>query len=227
MSYLTYSGKLVQSNNKYITSLPIDNTLKDYDNNIYTTVTIGTQIWIVENFKTTTYANGIPIPNPTIAGNWAADTSGGYCWYNNNISNKTPYGAMYNWYAVGNANGLAYLKRNGAQETGWRIPSQTDLDTLSTYLGGNSVAGGALKEAGFSHWASPNTGATNSSGFTALPNGRASNGTFIVNYGAIWTSDSVSSTTAKEKYLSNTDATFTNSTDDKKSGWYVRLMKDV
>jgi uncharacterized protein (TIGR02145 family) len=97
--------------------------------------------------------------------------SDGYCWYNNDPANKNPYGALYNWYAVNSANGLIYLERDGVEETGWRVPSKTDFDNLIAYLGGASVAGGRLKEAGLTHWANPNTGAVDLYGFKLLPGG--------------------------------------------------------
>ena len=97
-------------------------SVTDVDGNSYTTVTIGTQQWMVENLKTTHYADGTAIPNLTIDGDWIADVTGAYCWYNNDIVNATPYGALYNWYAVTNAHGLA--------PAGWRIPTESDLDAL-------------------------------------------------------------------------------------------------
>jgi uncharacterized protein (TIGR02145 family) len=98
-------------------------------------------------------------------------TTPGYCWYNNNAAAyKDTYGAMYNWYAV-NTGKLA--------PTGWHVPTHDDFTVLTTYLGGVSNAGGKLKEAGTSHWLSPNEGATNEAGFTALPGGeRFGNGGF-------------------------------------------------
>jgi uncharacterized protein (TIGR02145 family) len=110
---------------------------------------------------------------------WIADTSGAYCWYNNDISNKTPYGALYNWYAVSNAKGLVYLERGSTQETGWRVPTIADFNKLTMTVDGFSVGGGNLKESGTSHWATPNVGANNNSGFTGLPAGvRRNSGTF-------------------------------------------------
>jgi uncharacterized protein (TIGR02145 family) len=139
------------------------NTVTDIDGNIYHTVTIGTQVWMVENLKTTKYRNGDPIPNVT--GNaWAALTTGAYCWYNNDAATyKATYGALYNWYAVADSRNIA--------PTGWHVPTDAEWTTLTTFLGGESVAGGKLKETGTNHWTSPNTGATNETGFTALPGG--------------------------------------------------------
>jgi uncharacterized protein (TIGR02145 family) len=137
--------------------------LKDYDGNAYNIVTIGTQVWIEENLKTTHFKDGISIPNVTGDAGWAALTSEGYCWYDNEISNKELYGALYNYYAVSNAHNLC--------PDGWHVPTNDDWNTLITFLGGASVAGGKMKETGTEHWNTPNTDATNESGFTALPGG--------------------------------------------------------
>jgi uncharacterized protein (TIGR02145 family) len=137
-------------------------TVTDIDGNVYNTVTIGTQTWMAENLKTTKYNDGTNIPNVTYAATWAGLTSPGYCWSENNIANKTTYGALYNWYTV-NTGKLA--------PTGWHVPTHEEFTTLETYLGGDEVAGGKLKEIGFTHWNDPNTGATNETGFTALPGG--------------------------------------------------------
>ena len=115
------------------------------------------------NLKTTKYNDGTSIPNVTNDTSWSNLTTGAYCWYNNDVSYKNPYGALYNWYAV-NTGKLA--------PKGWHVPSDAEWTTLITYLGGESIAGGKLKEAGTTHWLSPNTEATNSTGFSALPGGR-------------------------------------------------------
>ena len=146
--------------------------LIDKDGNIYTTIIIGNQEWIVENYRTTTYADGTAIPNITLAmGTWMTLTTGAYCWYNDDSITYNDYGLLYNWYAVNSASGLAYLERDRVEELGWRIPTLADFNTLIAFLGGTALAGGPLKEIGLTHWASPNTGATNSTGFTGLPGG--------------------------------------------------------
>jgi len=153
---------------------------KDGDGNNYAIITIGTQTWMVENLKTTKYSDGTPIPLVTGA-QWADRILPAYCWYNNDsVTYITPYGALYNWYAVTSANGLA--------PKGWHIPSSTELATLTNYCGGDMVAGNKLKERGITHWKSPNLGATNESGFTALPGGlRRNDGPFLdINKFGIW-----------------------------------------
>lgn len=139
-----------------------NSTVTDIDGNVYQTVTIGTQVWMVENLKTTKFRDGTSIQNITDESEWYKITSPAYCWYNNDISNKRTYGALYNWYAV-NTGKLA--------PTGWHVPTDDEWTTLYTYLGGADFAGGKMKETGTAHWESPNTGATNMSGFTGLPGG--------------------------------------------------------
>jgi uncharacterized protein (TIGR02145 family)/uncharacterized repeat protein (TIGR02543 family) len=160
-------------------------TMKDVDGNVYNTVTIGTQKWMVENLKTTKLNDGTSIPNVTDNTAWSALSTNGYCWYGNNESNKNTYGLLYNWYAVNTAK-LA--------PAGWHVPADSEWTVLTTFLGGESVAGGKLKEIGTTHWSSPNTGATNKTGFTALPGGyRDNTGVYhnINNYGDWWsTTDS-------------------------------------
>ena len=139
-------------------------TVVDIDGNVYNTVTIGTQVWMVENLKTTKYRNGDAIPNVTGNASWVALSTGAYCWYNNDAATyKATYGALYNWYAVGDSRNIA--------PSGWHVATDSEWTTLSTFLGGESIAGDKLKEIGTSHWLSPNTGATNSNGFTAFPGG--------------------------------------------------------
>lgn len=99
---------------------------------------------------------------------WLEDVSGAYCWMNNNIANKTPYGALYNWAAVTNSNGLIYFERAGVEEEGWRVPTKADILTLISSMGGLAVAGGKLRETGIVHWNNPNAGATDEVGFSAV-----------------------------------------------------------
>jgi uncharacterized protein (TIGR02145 family) len=135
----------------------------DKDGNPYSVVTIGTQIWLGENLQTSTFMDGVSIPYVSAGRDWDFTNSPAFCWYDNNeTAYKSKYGALYNWYAV-NSGKLC--------PDGWHVPSATEFTTLITYLGGESIAGGKLKEAGTEHWAEPNAGATNVSGFTALPGG--------------------------------------------------------
>jgi uncharacterized protein (TIGR02145 family) len=163
--------------------------LKDADGNTYNAVTIGSQTWMKENLKTTKYNNGDPIPNITVASEWIKLTTGAYCWYNNDaVTYENPYGKLYNSYAMTDDRKIC--------PTGWHVPKLSEWFTLFNFLGGTEVAGGKLKEAGTIHWLSPNTGATNESGFTALPGGRRlPDGSFtLINFlGTHWSSTSANS----------------------------------
>ncbi len=137
----------------------------DGDGNNYAVVQIGTQVWMAENLKTTKYRDATSIPNVTDNTEWNNLLTGGYCNYNNTNNSDTinTYGHLYNWYAATDAHNIA--------PTGWHMPTDAEWTTLTTYLSGESVAGGKLKENCSTHWNSPNTGATNETGFTALPGG--------------------------------------------------------
>lgn len=194
-------------------------SLMDYANNPYSTVVIGTQEWLGENLHTSYYANGTPIINASVNGNWAANTSGAWSLMDNSTGWTTPYGYLYNWYAVDNSNGLAYFKRNGSQETGWKVADASDWNTLITYLGGTTIAGGKMKETGTTHWLTPNTGATNESGFTAVGGGsRAEDGTFSDSSSkanaAFW-----SDTSTLDGYSRNYYLNYNN--DDAQTGQYL------
>ncbi len=143
----------------------------DIDGNNYNTITIGSQVWMVENLKSTHYNDGSKIPLNTDNYSWYTLTTPAYCWYNNDsIQYKSTYGALYNWYSIDNAS-------NGGKNvcpTGWHVPLDTEWASLIAYLGGENNAGSKLKEEGTAHWLLPND-ATNESGFTALPGGRREN----------------------------------------------------
>jgi uncharacterized protein (TIGR02145 family) len=148
-------------------------------------VPICSQIWMQKNLDVTTYRNGDVIPQVTGGSTWASLTTGAWCYVNNNSALGPIYGKMYNWYAVNDPRGLA--------PHGWHIPNDAEWATLATCLGGNSVAGGAMKETGFITWVSPNTGATNTSGFTGLGGGyRQTTGGFVFanQIAAFWSSTS-------------------------------------
>ena len=196
-------------------------TVTDKDGNIYHTVTIGTQVWMVENLKTTKYRNGDPIPNVTDDNAWTSLTTGAYCNYANDANNSTINGRLYNWYAVGDSRNIA--------PTGWHVPTDAEWTTLTTYLGGENVAGGKLKEAGTTHWASPNLGATNESGFTAVPAGqRHGYGAFydIGIYGYLWSSSEDISISAFFRMLYNSSGDVGRSPAQKTFGFSVRCLRD-
>jgi len=195
-------------------------TVRDIEGNVYHTVTIGTQVWMAENLKTTKYRDGTAIALVTDSAAWAELTTPAYCWYNNDIANKATYGALYNWYAV-NTGKLA--------PAGWHVPSDTEWVTLTNYLGGRDVAGGKLKEAGTAHWEYPNEAATNSTGFSALPGGyRVSNGAFygIGSYGNWWSASATDASFSWGRRMYHTYANVYRNDYYVQNGFSVRCVRD-
>lgn len=193
----------------------------DIDGNIYHTVRIGTQVWLMENLTVTRYRNGDSIPNVTDGPTWGGLLTGAYCNYSNDPNNASIYGRLYNWFAVDDPRGIA--------PEGWHVPSEAEWDILVNYLGGASVAGGAMKEAGTSHWNSPNSGATNSSGFTALPGGyRGIGNNFggMGNEATFWSSTEHSTDNAWNRSLYYGNAQVDRSTNGKQHGFSVRCVRD-
>jgi uncharacterized protein (TIGR02145 family) len=195
--------------------------IKDGDGNVYTFTTIGTQIWLVENLKTTKYNDGTPIPNITDNATWGNLNTPGYCWYNNDASTyKDTYGALYNWYAI-NSGKLCPV--------GWHVPSDSEWTTLTDYLDGESVAGGKLKEISTTHWITPNTGATNENGFTALPGGyRVIDGTFVSigGFGGWWSATEHGATYVWIRNMTCNSSSVYRIDDEKEYGFSVRWVKD-
>lgn len=186
-------------------------------------VTICSQAWMTKNLDVITYRNGDPIPKVTDNAAWGALTTGAYCYYNNDsVTYAATYGKLYNWYAVNDPRGLA--------PTGWHVPSDAEWATLSTCLGGAAIAGGPMKEIGTTHWTTPNTGATNSSGFTGLPGGyRISSGSFsnIANYGYWWSSVEYDPSLARSVYLNYLNVIIElTGAHIKQWGFTVRCLKD-
>jgi uncharacterized protein (TIGR02145 family) len=141
--------------------------ITDAEGNTYKTVTIGTQTWMAENLKVSKYSDGTTIPNITDNTQWQNNTTGAWSYYNNDAANNAKYGKLYNWYAVSpTTNG-----NKNVCPTGWHVPTDAEWTVLTDYLGGESVAGGKMKEVGATSWNSPNTDATNTSLFTGLPGG--------------------------------------------------------
>lgn len=199
-----------------------DNSIKDIDGNVYTSVTISTQVWLIENLKTTKYNDGTAIPLVTDNTAWSNLSTPGYCWYNNDANTyEGTYGALYNWYTV-NTGKLC--------PTGWHVPTDAEFATLINYLGGPLSAGNKLKETGITHWASPNTGATNESGFTALPGGaRTENdGIFfhIRDEGNWWSASESDATFAWNRYLTYSNPDSYSVYNYKQIGFSVRCLQD-
>lgn len=204
--------------------------VKDIDNNRYDIITIGTQTWMAENLATTRYNDGTVIPLITDGTSWyTAGNNGfpGYCWYEDESSNLIAYGALYNWYATDT---LSNGDKNVCP-TGWHMPTDDEWTTLTTYLGGTTVAGGKMKEAGLAHWNSPNVGATNESGFAALPGGhRHYLGAFyyIGSNGYWWSSTGyyLNPLNAWFRYLINSNGSVGNDAYNKGDGFSVRCLRD-
>lgn len=213
------SGKLFISANK-VQSNSIDIMInKDM-------VKIGNQIWMVKNLNADHYRNGDPIPEVRDPKQWIKLTTGAWCYYDNDTASDSKYGKLYNWYALNDPRGLAPL--------GWHIPTDQEWNKLETSLGGPSVAGGKLKstgtvEAGDGLWFNPNTGATNESGFSALPDAyRYSDGTFndIGNYCHWWSSTKTYNSFAWLRYLSYDNAKIRRSSSSREFGLSIRCIKD-
>lgn len=231
-TYRVYSynaGGNSPSYSNEITLLTSSIPVTDIDGNTYLVVTICQQTWTKTNLNVSKYRNGDVIPQVTDLTRWAYLTTGAWCYYANMSSNGTTYGKLYNWYAVNDSRGLAPV--------GYHIPSNAECTTLVNCLGGRSVAGGKMKEIGTSHWNSPNTGATNISGFTGLPGGACgilTNGDTIFDNigfsGALW-SASESATTVGVAWVFSLGY-YSNEISDvvgnvnKRNGYSVRCIKD-
>jgi uncharacterized protein (TIGR02145 family) len=194
-------------------------TVTDFDGNVYSVVTIGTQTWMAGNLKTTHYRNGHPIPPVPDSIAWSTLSMPGYCSYLNDLSNVTIYGRLYNWYAVTDSNQIA--------PAGWHVPADTDWTILTTYLG--TGPGGKLKATGTTYWLSPNAGASNETGFNGLPGGdRSYTGLFhyLGTYGCFWCATESSATNAWEHVLSTNSASVLRLDEPKGLGLSVRCVKN-
>jgi uncharacterized protein (TIGR02145 family) len=195
--------------------------INDIDGNKYKTVTIGTQSWMAENLAVTKFNDGTEIPLVENNDAWKELKAPGMAWYNNESSaNKQSYGALYNFYAV---------KTGKLCPAGWRTPTETDWTSLTTYLEGTGTVGGKLKETGTAHWKSPNTDATNESGFTGIPGGyRSFEGTF--NYlgisGYWWSSSPYNETSILFWNLRNRSGLFYRFRSELNCGFSVRCIKE-
>lgn len=244
--YALHSGSLVlTSANGYMYEIIVDDSgglsamalpgqpcpgfpnVTDFDGNIYNTVQIGNQCWMKENLKTTHYRNGIPLEYPGADNNaWFYNTTGAYSWYNNSIEWKFIYGALYNWYAVNNINGLC--------PEGWHVASVEERDVLINYLGGWNIAGGKMKSIltdpqPHPRWNSPNLGATNESNFSGLPSGFRSDYPGFATLGTMgwwWSSTALGDDMAYGYALQNNNSLASNAMNDKNYGWSVRCLKN-
>lgn len=220
---LRISGVIILILFTYACEKEVDDTIKDIDGNIYTSVTIGSQVWMVENLKTAKYRNGdlIGTTNPATL-NITGESTPKYQWiYDGAESNLSTYGRLYTWYAIADSRSVC--------PTGWHVPTDEEWTTLITNLGGESVAGGKLKETGTTHWLSPNAEANNETGFTALPGGyRFYSGTYsyIGSTGSWWSSTEQSATNAYNRSIGSATASVYRAYNGKGSGFSVRCLRD-
>lgn len=208
----------------------------DIDGNIYHTVNIGTQTWMIENLKTTKYRDGTSIPNITDGTTWSNLTTPGYCFFNNAAANKSTYGALYNWYTV-NTNKLA--------PTGWHVPTDAEWSALENYLIANgynydgTTTGNKIAKslAATTLWGACTTepgtignGFTknNTSGFSGLPGGSRNNeGPFYgYGYGTWWSSTQYDSEYAWHRALFTCNPSVYRGANNKKYGYSVRCLRD-
>jgi uncharacterized protein (TIGR02145 family) len=195
-------------------------------------VTIGTQIWTTRNLEVTTYRDGTEIPQVTDPTEWKNLTTGAWCYYKNDTANGVIFGKLYNWYAVaGIHDNDPYTPNKKLAPEGYHIPTDIEWKTLITFLKGPIVAGGYMKAIGTSLWITPNTAASNNTGFTGLPGGyRYTNGSFdyIGLYGNWWSSSeyNVDSTDAVAYLLGYNNGNLYRNTITKKEGYSVRCLRD-
>jgi uncharacterized protein (TIGR02145 family) len=206
-------------------------TINDIDGNSYNTVQIGSQCWTKENLKVSRYNNGDIIPIETDNTVWSGLATGARCWYVNDSSTyQQPYGKLYNWYAASDSRGICPF--------GWHVPTDDEWTTLTSYLGGESVAGGKMKSIGTAYWNGPNTRITNESGFSALPGGyRSFAGMFLSNRNAafFWSATEIASNIAWNRTLADGDSNSVGRFNDnvanlhlyKSVGASIRCIKDL
>jgi uncharacterized protein (TIGR02145 family) len=197
--------------------------LIDIDGNGYNTVTIGSQVWLDRNLRTAKYSNGDLIPTSTTpALDITVESSPKYQWaYGGDINNVVTYGRLYTWY-------VATDNRNVCL-TGWHVPSESEQMALTSYLGGPTIAGGKLKESGTTHWLAPNTDASNSSLFTALPGGLRYSWGLYLNKGSLgffWSTSDRDAVTGYDLYLDKDNGIANHGSWDKNFGMSIRCIKD-
>jgi len=181
---------------------------------------------MAENLKVTHYKDGSAIPNITNNGDWNGLSTGAYGDYDNNPTNSETYGRLYNWYTVDDSRGVC--------PEGWHVPSDDELTVLTDYLGGESVAGGKMKESGHEHWNyysdEITEEATNESGFTAIPNSwrKYDTGDFGCSgcTGSFWLSTEVSSVNARSRWVADYSSVVFYYNDNKHFGLGIRCLED-
>ncbi len=203
--------------------LPVDTvSVMDIDLNVYQTVRIGDRWWMAENLRTTHYQNGDEIPDGTGLVDYSEEMEPSYRFaYDDNLENVPVYGRLYTWYAASD--------RRNICPAGWYLPTSAEWDSLMAHLGGRELAGGKLKEAGTEHWDSPNEGATNESGFTALPAGSKlyyDGSSFLGSDAHWWTSTHSDEHDAWYWFVSSFSSYLMTADPDKRFGFSIRCIKD-
>jgi len=208
----------IKKEDSYIVFYPTEETVKDADGNIYHTVYIKGQTWMVENLKTTRYHNGDPIVHVFDSAIWRNLKEGAYCNYGNDSTRVKTYGRLYNWYAVNQGNLCPFP---------FHVPYDHDWQSLIDTVGGMAVAGGILKETGNIHWQN-NTGATDQFGFTALPGGfRGADGAFRdINLQGYWWSYTNDLEPARSRSMNSGNTMVVRSEQNRESGFSVRCIRD-
>jgi uncharacterized protein (TIGR02145 family) len=200
--------------------------VKDIEGNDYYTVNIGTQVWMAENLKTTKFNDGTNIPLVTDSTAWSNLKTPGYCWYGNDELNKDTYGALYNWYTMDSVS-------NGNKNvcpTGWHVPINTEWSELTTYLGGEIIAGGKMKESGYFYWNTQFISGDNSGDFSALPGGyRSGNQPIYIEmgyWGLWWSSTLYTPTHATAMHIYSDDNNNVSGPEMIQNGLSVRCIKN-
>jgi uncharacterized protein (TIGR02145 family) len=192
----------------------------DINGNNYKTVIIGNQEWMAENLKVSKFNNGIDIPLVTNKSNWSKLNTGAYTFYDGSSSNDAIYGKIYNWNVITEQN---------VCPMNWHVPTNAEWKVLTDYLGGDIVAGGKMKEVGYSHWTTPNIEAVNSSLFDGLPGGYSnSSGDYRdLNTAALWWSaEQPQGNLASHVEVDSKSGSVIYSTIAKRSGLSIRCVKD-
>jgi uncharacterized protein (TIGR02145 family) len=220
-----------QTNNTNSTE-SVPSIVKDIDGNVYHTVVIGKQVWLQENLRTKKYRNGKSIAKNITKAQWSTDKSGACAVYDNDSIKENAFGLLYNWYAIANPAGLCPV--------GWHVPKDSEWNTMVNYLDEyadttelkrvqSEIAGGELKEIGYAHWTTPNTGATGTSNFLGYAGGNKSidgKCNDVGAYGYWWTATASSAAEAYGRLLSYFNGNIDRFKTSKNLGFSVRCLKN-
>jgi uncharacterized protein (TIGR02145 family) len=211
----------ISTQNPINNSIPCPDSLNDIDGNPYRVLNLYGQCWLKENLKTSHYQNGDSIAEIQNDNEWASLTSGAFSKYQNNSLNDSIYGKLYNGFSVSDPRNVC--------PAGWHVSTDADWGNLIDSLGGEGIAGGLLKSTEL--WAMPNTGASNSVEFTALPGGMrdADHGGFFsnaINSGYWWSASSENAPAAFVRYINYPNVNVNRYSYGKKNGFSVRCVRD-